>query len=383
MTIKITTALTASIACWLTVGVACKTNPREQASGTSNPAAPPKPANEAEPPEWFRGPDLSSLPNEGQFKRPPKEMEYLQPFGTAAFLAPEGATRALGLAHFQDTTDGLRVTVSAQGLEPGIYVLRADEFFYDPREGDSCADAQKTKDPIDQPVPWTIGPLKAGGDGTARFDKVYSGIGNRFGSYRVPAQPVHTKDSAFVSINLKQFGLTGRKLTLHKWNPDAQPQLGDPVACAIIQGDRPFGEATMQPLPGQSIKGTAYFEQDEGNRTLLELELSELSPGKYRLVVHEFADCANATGTGVGEPYQPDNAQLVTKPNYVWPLKQGDLGTFTVGKDGIISKKKLFHHPLTSGSPHIIRGRAIVVERLPEPPEQTPTPVACGMVTGF
>lgn len=241
-----------------------------------------------EPQEWSRGPNLSSLPNEGQFSRPPKEMDYLQPFGRAGFLQPEGDGHGMGLAHFQDTTSGMRVTVSMQGLDPGTYVLRADEYFYGPHEGDKCAQSQKM-DSIDQPIVWVLGPLTAGSDGLARLDRVYEGIGNHFGPYRVPEQPIISKKGSSVSINLKVFSLSGRKLTLHKWNAGAQPQLGEPVSCAIIHSARTFGEAAFKPFPGQSIKGTAYFEQGEDNRALLELELSELEAGKYHLVVHEFA----------------------------------------------------------------------------------------------
>lgn len=360
----------------------CK-KPADERASVSSTGTTVKPVSVAEPPEWSRGPDLSSLPNEGQVQRAPIERDSLQPIGTAAFLEPAGNTHVMGMAHFQDTTAGMRVTVAVQGLDPGIYFLRADEFFYGPLEGDSCGASQKIKENGGQPVVWVLGPLKVEEDGVARLDRLYDGIGNDGHPYSAPAQPVYSKKGEFVSIKLKEFRVSGRKLTLHKWKADEQSHLSDPISCAIIHYDRTFGEATFKPFSGQSIKGTAYFEQGEDNRAMLELELSELTAGKYRLVVHEFADCENVTGTGVGKPYQPEDSKLVTEPNYGWPLKQGDLGTFTVGDEGTLNQKKIFRHPLTSGSPHIIRGRAIVVERLADSPNQEATRIGCGMVTGF
>ncbi|MCG5056119.1 MAG: superoxide dismutase family protein [Myxococcales bacterium] len=372
-------AVAAVACCCLGATQACKRSPDHQASVVSPTALPviaPKPT------EWSKGPDLSSLPNEGQDQRRSTVRDSLQPMGASAFLEPAGDTHVMGMAHFQDTVTGMRVTVAVQGLAPGTYALRADEFFYGPLEGDSCAESQKT-DVNGQPVVWLFGPLEAGKDGVARLDRLYEGIGNDGGPYSVPALPVYSKKGAFVTIKQKQFSLSGRKLTLHKWAADAQPELGPPISCAIVHSDRTFGEATFKPFPGQRINGTAYFEQGEDNRALLELELSELTVGKHRLVVHEFADCDNVTATGVGEPYQPEKAELVTEPNYGWPLKQGDLGTFTAGEQGTLNERKIFRHPLTSGSPHIIRGRAIVVERLANDASQKATRIGCGMVTGF
>lgn len=239
----------------------------------------------------------------------------------------------MGLAHFQDTTAGLRVTVAIQGLEPGIYFLRADEFFYGPREGDTCSDSRKIKEIGGQPVVWLLGPLKADRDGVARLDRLYAGIGHDGHPYSAPAQAVYSRKGRFVSVKMKEFRLAGRKLTLHKWSADQKSSPSNPISCAILHFDRTFGEATFKSLPGQDIEGTAYFEQGEDNRAMLELELSRLKAGKYRLIVHEFSDCDNVTGAGVGEPYQPENSQLISEPNYSWPLKQGDLGTFSVGEE--------------------------------------------------
>jgi Cu/Zn superoxide dismutase len=347
--------------------------------------APTPPGAQSQPDELelSQGPALPLLPDAG----PPSPLHelhpYLQPAGAVAILAQSVDDRLNGSVHFSDTVAGTRVIASIQGLEPGVYELRVDEFFYGPHDGMTCKAAkyiQKKR----QPVTWRIGPLRPGADGVVRFDRVYPGISVLQGAYRVPARPVNRPNEPQMAIQLREFSLARRKLTLHKRSSSREKATGDALACGIIEDAPPFGTAIIAPLAGNAVKGVISFQQGEDNRALLEVKLTNLTPGPYRLVVHEFADCSNATGAGVGEPYHPEDNPVVTQPDYGWPLKKGDLGTFTADESGTIVDEKLFEHPLTSGSPHTIRGRAIVVEsRAPDATSGKPRRVGCGIVTGF
>ena len=377
--------LGACAVCSLTSAPACKKIPPSERAVSTTGDASPKGRGSGAGAHHFQldqGPDLSALANQGQPKRPPPEQAYLQPFDSAGFLLPVGPTGVSGLAHFQDTIEGMRVTVSVRGLPSGDYVLQADESFYGPSEGVTCDEAQNAGILTAQPVRWVFGPLHATSTGVARFDKVYKGVGNRAGAHKVPAQPIVRPNTPTMVIRLKEFQLLGRRLTLHKLPSDSEGQLGEPLACAIISTGRTFGRATFKPFPGQTISGSAYFEQGEDNRAVLEVELSELAASRHRLVVHEFGDCGDLER--VGQPYQPEDATLITQPHYPWPLKKGNLGAFKATNKGVIKARTRFDHPLTSGSPHIIRGRAILVERLDSEQEDGKgTPIGCAMITEF
>lgn len=379
-----TTRLVFAAALLTATGSGCTKRLAAAAEPPSRAAAPAGSATpEPDDPDLIQGPDLSSLPKEKPRKPGADVFHALLPFDSAGFLTSVRGRPVRGLVNFVDTVTGLRVVASIEGLEPGgVYELRADEFTYGAVEGVTCESAPKPEK-SSQPVVWRLGPLKAGADGVARFDRIYPGIANTRGPYVVPVRPVMGPKVPRIKIDLREFFLGGRKLTLHRRKPAPENSTGDAVACAIIHGVPPFGVASIEPLAG-TVKGEIVFQQGEDNRVTMEVKLTNLAPGSYRLVVHEFADCENATGTGVGEPYHPEDNPVVTQPDYGWPLKQGDLGTFTAGARGTISKTKVFNHPLTSGSPHIIRGRAIVVESVGAGSTTgKPTSLGCGMVTGF
>jgi hypothetical protein len=345
-------------------------------------------------PQLAQGPDLSSLPNEGQSQRVESDDELSlskSAFGSLALILPTNDSAISGIARFQDTTTGIVFSSYLKGLQPGkAYYLHLDELAHGgPHIGATCRESEEfeqQKKKIDKQielVPWRIGPLIADNRGVARLDRFYPGISSD-GPYKVPATPVLEPGGPQVTIRLSTFSLLVRRLTVHRL-PDAPPFLlaeKAPLGCAIINDDGTYGKTKLKPLPGHTASGSFVLQHDESNRASMSLKLSNIPPGNYAVVAYEFGDCGDQNGVGFGEPYQPPK-NIVTFPKHDWPLHNGLIDTFTVDESRSVFATKDFDHPLTNGSPAAIIGRAIVIVDLNSPTDASrqPTPIACGALT--
>jgi hypothetical protein len=82
-----------------------------------------------------------------------------------------------------------------------------------------------------------------------------------------------------VTLQLREFSLARRKLTLHKRSSSRDKAAGDAMACGIVEDAPPFGTAIIAPLAGNTLKGVISFQQGEDNRALLEVKLTTSRPG--------------------------------------------------------------------------------------------------------
>ncbi|CAG8581237.1 3024_t:CDS:2 [Dentiscutata erythropus] len=119
-------------------------------------------------------------------------------------------------------------------------------------------------------------------------------------------------------------------------------------AIAVMHGDKPETKTS----------GVVTFTQENENApTIIDVNISDLTPGDHGFHVHEYGDNSNGC-TSAGEHYNPFNKTHGAPTDENRHL--GDLGNLTASKDGI-AKTQIKDNHITLTGPNSVIGRTIVV----------------------
>lgn len=95
--------------------------------------------------------------------------------------------------------------------------------------------------------------------------------------------------------------------------------------------DRKVAHAVLQSRSGSAVTGRAEWAQ-ESNLVAFTLILSNASPGKHAVHIHQVPDCGDAEAKNAGDHWNPtheDHGQLDIAPFHL-----GDIGNIDIGPDG-------------------------------------------------
>ncbi len=147
-----------------------------------------------------------------------------------------------------------------------------------------------------------------------------------------------------------------------------------------MDGPPEVAQAQLQPTQGNQTAGTVKFTK-RGDDTLVEINLSHLSPGVHGFHVHEKGDCSSPDGLSAGGHFNPAGQQHGSQDG---PHHQGDLGNVTAGEDGMVNLNIHVHNLAISGDDGVV-GRAVIVHAAPDDLKTQPTGnagkrLACGTI---
>ncbi len=151
--------------------------------------------------------------------------------------------------------------------------------------------------------------------------------------------------------------------------------------------------AVLQSKSGSSVTGNAAFALRDGVVTL-EVAISNASPGKHGLHIHEKGDCSPENASNAGGHWNPDaHVHGSGLPDASASSHLGDLGNITIAGDGkgvlTISKAEW---TLGTGAITDVIGRSIVFHANEDDlvtnsgdagPGNSGGRLACGVITGL
>jgi len=156
----------------------------------------------------------------------------------------------------------------------------------------------------------------------------------------------------------------------------------DMPSIGILGSDGPPEVATAQvaPASGSSVSGSVKFTR-RGDDTLVEVNLSHLSPGAHGFHVHEKGDCSTADALSAGGHFNP-TGQPHGGPDA--PHHKGDLGNLTAGSDGTVNVNFHVKGLELSGDNGVI-GRSVIVhggadDLATQPSGNSGKRLACGII---
>ncbi len=89
---------------------------------------------------------------------------------------------------------------------------------------------------------------------------------------------------------------------------------------------------TLSPKSNSNVTGTINFKEKDGIVTMVGT-ITGLEEGEHAIHIHEKADCSSEDGKSSGGHWNP-----TAQPHGAWGsdtgFHKGDIGNFTVGKDG-------------------------------------------------
>ena len=156
--------------------------------------------------------------------------------------------------------------------------------------------------------------------------------------------------------------------------PDA-PTIG-----LMNHGQPETAVAHISASSGSEVSGEVHFTQ-RGSDTLVEINLSHLSPGAHGFHIHEHGDCSAPDALSAGGHFNPAG-QPHGGPE--GPHHLGDLGNVTAGSDGMVNENIHVKGLELSGDNGVI-GRALVVHSAPDdlatqPSGNSGKRVGCGII---
>lgn len=124
------------------------------------------------------------------------------------------------------------------------------------------------------------------------------------------------------------------------------------------------GQAAIQATSeGSSVTGAATLTDTPGGLTV-EVQVSDVSPGKHGLHIHEYGECGDG-GKAAGGHYNPSGVAHGFLPtDGVQQAHPGDLGNIEVGSDGTGTLALVLPGVSLSGGAYSVAGRAIVLHEL-------------------
>lgn len=139
--------------------------------------------------------------------------------------------------------------------------------------------------------------------------------------------------------------------------------------------------AHLVPASNSQVGGDVRFTQT-GNDTLVEINLTNLSPGVHGFHVHEKGDCSAPDAMTAGGHFNPEGNPHGGPEG---PHHLGDIGNITAGSDGSVNMNIHVKGLPLKGDNSIV-GRAVVVHSAPDdfstqPSGNSGKRVACGVIT--
>lgn len=145
-----------------------------------------------------------------------------------------------------------------------------------------------------------------------------------------------------------------------------------------------YGEAMIEPLAGQSIKGMAIFAPTDDGKVRLTLDVSGAPAGPLAAHIHEHGDCSAPDGSSAGAHWNPtsdDHGQWEHSPFHL-----GDLGNLTIDAQGrgqveIVTDR----WTIGTGATNDVVGKSIIVHEKADDFTTQPTGaaggrIACGVI---
>lgn len=139
--------------------------------------------------------------------------------------------------------------------------------------------------------------------------------------------------------------------------------------------------ATLQPLEGSSVTGTAKFRV-EGDHVRVDVDLTGLKPGKHGFHVHEWGDCTAPDGKSAGDHFNPGGHEHgAPGPK----THAGDLGNLEANAGGRATATLTLEHLKLEAGERGILGRSLVVhaeedDLVSQPAGDSGGRVACGVI---
>lgn len=142
--------------------------------------------------------------------------------------------------------------------------------------------------------------------------------------------------------------------------------------------------AEIAPASGSQVTGSAYFEQD-GEEVTLIISIENASPGLHAVHIHENGDCSAPDATSAGGHRNPTGVAHGEWGKGEFHL--GDIGNITIGEDGtgiLMLTTDLWE--IGTGSPVDIVGKGIIVHAdaddfTTQPSGNAGARIGCGVIS--
>jgi Cu-Zn family superoxide dismutase len=156
------------------------------------------------------------------------------------------------------------------------------------------------------------------------------------------------------------------------------------AGCASMSSSGPAAVAVLKPTQGNTANGTATFTQ-EGDKVLVQADITGLAPGLHGFHIHEKGDCSAADASSAGGHFNPGG-----KPHGASSGTErhgGDLGNLIADYDGKATLKITVDGvSLAKDAPNSVVGRGLIVHADPDDYKTQPTGnsgkrVACAVIS--
>ena len=154
------------------------------------------------------------------------------------------------------------------------------------------------------------------------------------------------------------------------------------TGCAVIMPAKPVAQATLESRSGSQVKGVVSFYRS-GDATLVQADVTGLTPGEHGFHVHESGDCSApdaASAKGHFNPHGMRHGHHHHAERHV-----GDLPNLVADAQGrAVYKAEVKGLSLAAGADGIV-GRSVVVHADPDDYRSQPAGnsgrrVACGVI---
>lgn len=133
---------------------------------------------------------------------------------------------------------------------------------------------------------------------------------------------------------------------------------------------------------GSGLTGRATFSEMEGG-VLVEIHVSNVTPGHHAVHIHEFGDCSASDGSSAGDHFNP-TGERHGSPNMA-QHHLGDLGNLYVQPDRTGYHSIFMPELSIKNGPRSIRDKAIVIHAYPDDLSSQPAGnagarIGCGVI---
>lgn len=141
--------------------------------------------------------------------------------------------------------------------------------------------------------------------------------------------------------------------------------------------------ATLEAKSGSKITGTASFEEIEGGKVKVVIDVQNALPGEHGLHIHEKGDCSDPEAKNAGAHFNPGKHDHAGPPS---PVRHaGDLGNISIGPDGTGRIETVTDMFILSSGPTSVTGRAVVIHEKPDdlttqPSGNSGNRIGCGVI---
>jgi Cu-Zn family superoxide dismutase len=140
--------------------------------------------------------------------------------------------------------------------------------------------------------------------------------------------------------------------------------------------------AVMNPSSGSRVSGTVTFTILENGKVKVEATITNLTPGKHGIHIHEYGDCSDAKAMSAGGHYAGEHKEHSSPESTVRHL--GDLGNIEANAEGI-GKLSYIDEAISKAGLESIVGRGVIIHEKEDDLKTQPTGnaggrVACGTI---